>query len=61
MRPAVNDKPVLIAKCENEIEQSDFCDGELRFEWGMGQAACDTCGAWCGIAVADWRRIEGGV
>ncbi len=52
----------LIAACGNthwnEDGADDGCPGELRFRWGMTQAECDTCGAWCGIAVADWSRVE---
>lgn len=53
---------VLVATCDNEIDQPDLtfvrCYGELRFYWGYSQAKCDTCGAWCGISVASWTRVE---
>ena len=50
---------VLVAHCENE-KAPDYtrCTGRLRFRWGQSQAACDTCGAYCGIAVADWVEVE---
>lgn len=49
---------VLVAQCENfrEVEQQP-CFGRLRFRWGQSQVACDTCGAYCGIAVADWILV----
>jgi hypothetical protein len=51
------------ARCDNVIEPTDTftsldgeyrCAGILRFADGDLQAACDTCGAWCGYLVADY-------
>lgn len=58
--------PVLIARCGNDLWELSRgaapvmtrCAGLLRFRWGMTQAACDTCGAWCGVAVANWEAVE---
>jgi hypothetical protein len=50
--------PVLLARCENRVEpDGSHCPGLLRFRWGQSQAACDACGAFCGIAVADWLEV----
>jgi hypothetical protein len=50
---------VLVARCASFNEMTEVvCPGELRFTWGMDQAACDTCGGWCGVAVANWVRVE---
>ncbi|TYP82050.1 hypothetical protein [Blastococcus xanthinilyticus] len=55
-------RPVLVARCENSTWTDDgaevFCRGQLRFTWGQSQAPCSTCGAWCGVAVADWTAVE---
>lgn len=49
----------LVARCENVDETTEArCTGRLRFTWGMPEAACDACGARCGIAVAEWLRVE---
>jgi hypothetical protein len=53
----------LIARCENVTgygEDETSCPGLLHFRWGMSQAACDVCGAWCGVAVADWVEVVSG-
>jgi hypothetical protein len=58
----MGNRAILVARCENEVEQPDLtaipCKGELHFEWGMQEAACKTCGAYCGVAVAEWIRVE---
>lgn len=57
---------VLVARCENELVDLTRsatlirCDGHLRYRWGQAQAACDTCGAYCGIAVAEWLEVVHG-
>jgi hypothetical protein len=62
MTSPTGDTTVLVALCENSwfTEEMDeaHCMGRLHFRWGMGQAKCDTCGAWCGISVAKWERVE---
>lgn len=50
---------VLVARCGNwDEERGRSCPGELRYCWGQSEAACDTCGGRCGIAVAAWVRVE---
>lgn len=50
---------VLVARCENVTEPDGTpCPGRLRYHWGQSDAACDTCGGRCGIAVANWERVE---
>jgi hypothetical protein len=50
---------VLVARCENVHEPDGTpCTGRLSFRWGQSDAACDTCGARCGIAVADWLAVH---
>lgn len=50
---------VLVARCENYREDVDApCAGRIRYRWGQTQAACDTCGGYCGVAVAAWERVE---
>lgn len=55
-------RPVLVARCDNYNETSvpyaAPCPGEMRFTWGAQQAKCTHCNAWCGIAVANWVRVE---
>lgn len=47
------------ANCTNYREDQDRpCTGTLRFHLGDPQAACDTCGAWCGWLVADYRPYD---
>lgn len=61
-QPALELPAVLVARCKNHREDLDEpCTGRIRFRWGQSQAACDTCGGYCGIAVAAWERVEGGV
>jgi hypothetical protein len=55
--PAV---PELVALCGNVDEfDGTHCSGRLRYRWGQTEAACDTCGARCGIAVARWESVAG--
>jgi hypothetical protein len=50
--------PVLVARCENYREDLDQpCTSTLRYRCGMIQAACDTCGGYCGVAVARWTEV----
>jgi hypothetical protein len=54
---------VLVASCDNVTPTHDGfegapCSGHLRYRWGMIEAACDTCGGRCGIAVASWVAVE---
>jgi hypothetical protein len=50
---------VLIARCENLQEPDGApCPGRLTFRWGQSDAACDTCGARCGVAVAAWLAVQ---
>ena len=50
---------VLVASCENLIEpEGTTCQGLLRYRWGQSAVPCDACGAYCGIAVAPWVRVE---
>jgi hypothetical protein len=49
----------LIARCTNVSEPDGRdCPGLLRYLWGQIEAACDTCGARCGIAVALWIDVQ---
>jgi hypothetical protein len=49
----------LVAECGNRIEPDGHrCVGQLRYRWGMTEAACDACGARCGIAVAEWLTVQ---
>jgi hypothetical protein len=54
---------VLVAACENELinlcisTRPTRCPGRLHYHWGQIEAACDRCGARCGIAVADWIEV----
>lgn len=58
--PTVTIPRELLAHCDNVTD--DFkggrCPGLLRYRWGQSDAACDTCGARCGIAVATWARVD---
>lgn len=57
----VEGRRVLIARCENYREDLDQpCTGRLRYRWGQIEAACDTCGGFCGVAVADWVEVVSG-
>lgn len=48
----------LVARCSNFDESTEtVCDGLLVFSWGMVEAACTTCGARGGIAVARWVEV----
>jgi hypothetical protein len=48
---------VRIALCTNYLEIEDKpCDGILRFLPDDVQAACPSCGAWCGYMVANYVR-----
>jgi hypothetical protein len=50
---------VLVASCDNRSEPDGVrCPGLLRYRWGQSEAACDTCGGRCGIAVATWLEVE---
>lgn len=50
---------VLVAFCDNLIEpEGTTCTGRLRYRWGQSEAACDTCGGRCGIAVASWKQVD---
>lgn len=52
-------KAILVATCGNLIEPDGRpCCGSLRYQWGQTEAACDTCGERCGVAVAPWLRVE---
>jgi hypothetical protein len=49
----------LYARCDHVNEATDEqCSGQLMFWWGVTQAACDKCGAWCGISVAHWTEVR---
>jgi hypothetical protein len=57
--PPLDLPTVLVARCERYREDLDApCTGRIRFRWGQSQAACGTCGAYCGVAVAAWERVE---
>lgn len=50
---------ILVATCENLIEpEGRHCIGFVRYRRGESDAACDTCGGRCGIAVAEWSHVE---
>lgn len=58
--PLVTVPPTLVARCSNYPEPDagrTRCPGRLRFRWGQSEAPCDTCGARCGVAVADWVEV----
>lgn len=51
----------LVAFCRNvpDYDDGEPCSGEIRFRWGQSQSSlCSVCGARCGIAVAEWDRVE---
>jgi hypothetical protein len=57
--PTAHATSVLVARCENVHEPDGTpCTGRLAFRWGQSEAACDTCGGRCGIAVADWLTVQ---
>lgn len=48
--------PPRAADCTNVSEPDGVpCTGTLLFHLADVQAKCDTCGAWCGSAVANYR------
>lgn len=61
-RPAVVAEPETpvepdVADCTNYLEVEDRqCTGTLSFGAGDQQAACNSCGAWCGRLVANYRQ-----
>jgi hypothetical protein len=58
----VRTETVLTARCTNVMDRPPTgtgtrCTGALEFRWGESQAKCPVCGAYCGIAVADWQCV----
>lgn len=52
----VSEPVAYTASCTNQIEPYGVpCLGTLRFGPNDIQAACDTCGAWCGWMIADYE------